>query len=84
MPAAWRALPDERRLLFLAPVTWTPLVFGHVHDLVLGADALEPVRAAVAVATPPSGPGRRRGWPRLVGAVAAVALVLAVAARAVC
>ncbi|MBK9033156.1 MAG: hypothetical protein IPL61_18110 [Myxococcales bacterium] len=80
VPAAWRELPDERRLLFMAPVTWTPLRFGLVHDAVLGPAALEPIRAAVAAATPPPPVARRgRGWIAVALVAAAVAVAVAVA-----
>lgn len=86
VPAAWRELPDERRLLFLSPVTWTPLRFGLVHDTVLGPAAVEPIRAAVAAAAPPPPLVRRSRGPSVVAVVAviALALVLLVALRAAC
>ena len=76
VPTSWRDLPDERRLLFLAPVTWTPLRFGLVHDTVLGPAAVEPVRAAVAAAAPPAPVVSRHRGPRVFAVLAVLAVLV--------
>ena len=76
VPTSWRDLPDERRLLFLAPVTWTPLRFGLVHDTVLGPAAVEPIRAAVAAAAPPAPVVSRHRGPRVFAVIAVLAVLV--------
>ncbi|MBL8627817.1 MAG: hypothetical protein JNK64_41415 [Myxococcales bacterium] len=80
VPAAWRDLPDERRLLFLAPVPSTPPRFALVHDAVLGPAALDAIRAALPA--PTAAPTRRRArlaialLAALLAALSALALAL--------